>query len=69
MPIVERGVLVGVVTRSDLLRPRASIGDRIRSRFRRDDRDEPLPHMARARQARAARPRRRPDHQRDDRPT
>jgi len=49
MPIVERGVLVGVVTRSDLLRPRASIGDRIRSRFRRDDRDEPLLHMARAR--------------------
>ena len=49
MPIVERGVLVGVVTRSDLLRPRASIGDRIRSRFRRDDRDEPLLHMARPR--------------------
>ncbi len=49
MPIVERGVLVGVVTRSDLLRPRASIGDRIRSRFRRDDRDEPLLHMARSR--------------------
>ena len=46
MPIVERGVLVGVVTRSDLLRPRASIGDRIRSRFRRD---EPLLHRARAR--------------------
>ena len=49
MPIVERGVLVGIVTRSDLLRPRASIGDRIRSRFRRDDRDEPLLHMARSR--------------------
>jgi len=49
MPIVERGVLVGVVTRSDLLRPRASIGDRIRSRFGRDDRDEPLLRMARAR--------------------
>jgi CBS domain-containing protein len=49
MPIVERGVLVGIVTRSDLLRPRASIGDRIRSRFRRDDRDEPLLHMARPR--------------------
>jgi CBS domain-containing protein len=49
MPIVERGVLVGIVTRSDLLRPRASIGDRIRSRFRRDDRDEPLLRMARPR--------------------
>lgn len=49
MPIVERGVLVGIVTRSDLLRSRASIGDRIRSRFRRDDRDEPLLHMARSR--------------------
>ena len=49
MPIVERGVLVGVVTRSDLLRPRAS--------HRRPDpepvpprrRDEPLLHMARPR--------------------
>jgi CBS domain-containing protein len=51
MPIVERGVLVGVVTRSDLLRPRASLGDRIRSRFRRDDRDEPLLRMARPRRA------------------
>lgn len=51
MPIVERGVLVGVVTRSDLLRPRASVGDRIRRRFRRDDRDEPLLRMARARRA------------------
>ena len=49
MPIVERGVLVGIVTRSDLLRPRASLGDRIRSRFRRDDRDEPLLRMARPR--------------------
>jgi len=51
MPIVERGVLVGVVTRSDLLRPRASVGDRIRRRFRRNDRDEPLLRMARARRA------------------
>jgi CBS domain-containing protein len=51
MPIVERGVLVGVVTRSDLLRPRASVGDRIRRRFRRDDRDEPLLRMARPRRA------------------
>jgi CBS domain-containing protein len=51
MPIVERGVLVGVVTRSDLLRPRASLGDRIRRRFRRTDRDEPLLRMARARRA------------------
>jgi CBS domain-containing protein len=49
MPIVERGVLVGVVTRSDLLRPRASLGDRIRRRLRRDDRDEPLLRMARPR--------------------
>ena len=49
MPIVERGVLVGVVTRSDLLRPRASLGDRIRRRFRRTDRDEPLLRMARPR--------------------
>jgi len=49
MPIVERGVLVGVVTRSDLLQPRASLGDRIRRRLRRDDRDEPLLRMARAR--------------------
>jgi CBS domain-containing protein len=49
MPIVERGVLVGIVTRSDLLRPRASLGDRIRGRFRRDDRDEPLLRMARPR--------------------
>jgi CBS domain-containing protein len=51
MPIVERGVLVGIVTRSDLLRPRASVGDRVRRRFRRDDRDEPLLRMARARRA------------------
>jgi len=51
MPIVERGVLVGVVTRSDLLQPRASLGDRIRRRLRRDDRDEPLLRMARARRA------------------
>jgi CBS domain-containing protein len=49
MPIVERGVLVGIVTRSDLLRPRASLGDRIGRRFRRDDRDEPLLRMARPR--------------------
>jgi CBS domain-containing protein len=49
MPIVERGVLVGVVTRSDLLRPRASLGDRLRRRLRRDDRDEPLLRMARPR--------------------
>ena len=49
MPIVERGVLVGIVTRSDLLRPRASLGDRISRRFRRDDRDEPLLRMARPR--------------------
>jgi CBS domain-containing protein len=49
MPIVERGVLVGIVTRSDLLRPRAALGDRISRRFRRDDRDEPLLRMARAR--------------------
>jgi len=56
MPIVERGVLVGVVTRSDLLRPRASIGDQIRSRFRRDDRDEPLLRMARARRPRPRAP-------------
>ena len=54
MPIVERGVLVGVVTRSDLLRPRASIGDRIRRRFRRTDRDEPLLRLARP--LRAGRP-------------
>jgi CBS domain-containing protein len=47
MPIVERGVLVGVVTRSDLLRPEASFGDRIRGRFRRDDADEPLLRLAR----------------------
>ena len=47
MPIVERGVLVGVVTRSDLLQPRASLGDRIRRRLRSDDRDEPLLRMAR----------------------
>jgi CBS domain-containing protein len=51
MPIVERGVLVGVVTRSDLLQPRASLGDRIRRRLRSDDRDEPLLRMARARRA------------------
>ena len=51
MPIVERGVLVGVVTRSDLLQPRAGLGDRIRRRLRRDDRDEPLLRMARARRA------------------
>jgi len=49
MPIVERGVLVGIVTRSDLMRPRASLGDRIRRRLRRDDRDEPLLRMARLR--------------------
>jgi CBS domain-containing protein len=49
MPIVERGVLVGIVTRSDLLRPRASVGDRIRGRSRREDRDEPLLRMARPR--------------------
>ena len=49
MPIVERGVLVGVVTRSDLLRPRAGLGDRIWRRFRRTDRDEPLLRMARPR--------------------
>ena len=46
MPIVERGVLVGVVTRSDLLRPRASVGDRILRRFRRTDEDEPLLALA-----------------------
>ena len=51
MPIVERGVLVGVVTRSDLLQPRASLGDRIRRRLRSDDRDEPLLRMARPRRA------------------
>jgi CBS domain-containing protein len=49
MPIVERGVLVGVVTRSDLLRPEASLGDRIRRRFRRADADEPLLRLARPR--------------------
>jgi CBS domain-containing protein len=49
MPIVERGVLVGVVTRSDLLRPAASLGDRIRRRFRRSDADETLLRLARPR--------------------
>ena len=43
------GVLVGVVTRSDLLRPEASLGDRIRRRFRRADADEPLLRLARPR--------------------
>jgi len=47
MPIVERGVLVGVVTRSDLLRPRASLGERIKRRFRSTERDEPLLRLAR----------------------
>ena len=47
MPIVERGVLVGVVTRSDLLRPEAGFGDRLRRRFRRTDADEPLLRLAR----------------------
>jgi len=49
MPIVERGVLVGVVTRSDLLRPRAGFVDRIRRLFRRSDADEPLLRLARPR--------------------
>lgn len=49
MPIVERGVLVGVVTRSDLLRPQTSLGDRIRRLFRRADADEPLQRLARPR--------------------
>jgi CBS domain-containing protein len=47
MPIVERGVLVGVVTRSDLLRPRPRLGERIWRRFRRTERDEPLLGLAR----------------------
>jgi CBS domain-containing protein len=52
MPIVERRVLVGVVTRSDLLRPappRRGVMDRVLAWTRRgdDDDDEPLDRLAR----------------------
>src|SRR4051794_13592745 len=51
MPIVERRVLIGVVTRSDLLRPpppRRGVIDRVLDWTRRgDDDDEPLDRLAR----------------------
>jgi CBS domain-containing protein len=50
MPIVERGVLVGVVTRGDLLRPpeRRSFVDRLLGAEPDDDDDVPPPDEARA---------------------
>ncbi len=55
MPIVERGVLVGVVTRSDLLQPEEGFVQRVKRRFARKD-DERLLRLARTDRARPAAP-------------
>lgn len=47
IPIVQRGVLVGVVTRGDLLRPRRRVGLLGRFRRRREDPDAALARLVR----------------------